>query len=87
MPVFGAFLRRCLYDRSLRVLFVRSLPVPLYIPFAFHFRGHEENLVNAGKPENLAMKPRATEKPLSEDSHGLALLPYEPGGPALAVGR
>ena len=26
------------------------------IPFAFHFRGHEENLVNAGKPENLAMK-------------------------------
>jgi hypothetical protein len=57
------------------------------IPFAFHFRGHEENLANAGKPENLAMKPRATEKPLSEDSHGLALLPYEPGGPALAVGR
>lgn len=33
------------------------------------------------------MKPRAIEKPLSEDSHGLALLPYEPGGPALAVGR
>jgi hypothetical protein len=57
------------------------------IPFAFHFRGHEENLVNAGKPENLAMKPRAIEKPLSEDSHGLALLPYEPEGPALAVGR